>query len=101
MSKEIKSKTTQGEAVDPASALFGVWSPIATAPRDGTPFVWLHYITMLGEVVRYEPELEVIRRAWLGPRAGPGHWMGKHCSRSDIEVAYGWWAPMPPPNRCG
>lgn len=80
------------------------WQPIATAPKDGTPFVWLRYITVIhedGRPVTYEPDVEIIRRCWglsaNAVRKGPGYWMGEYTSRSDLDLKLGWWMPLPPP----
>lgn len=74
--------------------------PISTAPRDGTPFMWLHYIKVLhpgGKPVEYKPYAQVIRRTWVGEKVGAGYWMGEYSSKSDYDLMHGWWLPLPDP----
>lgn len=72
------------------------WQPIDTAPRDGTPFIWFHYITILTKPVTYKPEVDIVRRAWLGEKTGNGYWMGKWTSHGDADLSCGWWIPLHP-----
>lgn len=73
------------------------WKTMDSAPMDGTPFVWLHYVTVLSSPVEYKPYAEVIRRHWMkGEKKGRGFWMGQSISRSDDELRYGWWMPLAP-----
>ena len=85
----------------PDFALYEGWKPIATAPRDGTPFIWMHYITVLhmDKPHEYDPQVDIVRRRWINEekagRQGDGFWMGKYGSRSDDQLSYGWWRPLP------
>lgn len=92
------------QAVDPA-AICSAWRDIASAPRDGTPFVWVHYITILhtDRPQEYKPYVDVLRRAWINEenvgRQGDGYWMGQYGSKSDSEVYRGYWVLLhPEPN---
>lgn len=84
------------------SSLCSAWRDIASAPRDGTSFVWMHYITVLGTngPHEYKPYVDVLRRAWINEdkvgRQGDGYWMGQYGSRSDYEVCRGYWMPLHP-----
>jgi hypothetical protein len=76
------------------------WQPIETAPRDGTPFVWLYYIREihLDKTHEYKPEVDILRRFWINEetegRNGDGFWMGQYVSRSDFQVSQGYWHPL-------
>ena len=70
------------------------WQPIETAPRDGTEFLWLWVITVLGEEIEFEPQAEPLKRDWFGEeKIGNGYWMGKYTSKGDASV-FGWWKPF-------
>lgn len=73
------------------------WKGMETAPRDGTPFIWLSWITILDTPIRYEPRCEIIYRNFkIGDRTVKiGHWMGRYNSRSDLDLAHGCWMPLP------
>ena len=76
------------------------FQPISTAPTDGTPFVWLHYIKVLNSPITLDWKVDLVRRAWIGetsgvPRVGKGYWMGSYTSHGDDELTQGWWAPLP------
>jgi hypothetical protein len=77
------------------------WSPMTTAPMDGTEFVWLQRITILavGKPNSYRWEARTMRRHWMSderglPREGKGYWMAKFGSVPDF-AALGWWMPLP------
>lgn len=84
--------------------IVGTWRPISEAPKDGTPFVWMHYITVLhsDRPYEYKPHVDILRRAWINEekagRQGDGYWMGQYGSKSDSDASYGWCIAMPTPN---
>jgi hypothetical protein len=73
------------------------WKTMDSAPKDGTPFVWMHWVTVLSTPVTYKAYAEVVRRCWMGAeKKGDGFWMGQSISRSEDELKYGWWMPAAP-----
>lgn len=80
------------------------WQPIESAPRDGTAFVWVHYIRVLNgpdKPDEYVPYSDVVRRHWINEekngRSGDGFWMGQYGSHSDRELECGYWKRLPDP----
>lgn len=64
----------------------GRWSAIETAPQDGTPFFWLHYVHHVGGGPPYDrPRLTAMWRegCWRTSYGG---------SEPDHYVKHGWWS---------